>query len=93
MSGKECSRIESWVIQVRWCRTALEHVRSDRDETGASERVGETEAVRYAYCQWVSACSQLVLGKVNAKHVGQVQHSSATRVRCIGARLGDVVCR
>lgn len=93
MGGQERSRVEGWVVEVRRCRTSLEQVRSDRDETGTGERVGETEAVRYAYWGWVTTCLQLVLGKVNSKHVSQVQHRSTTGVWRIGARFGDVVCR
>lgn len=37
-------------------------------------------------------CIQFVLGKVDSKHVGQVQHRSAIRVWCVGPWLGDVVC-
>lgn len=93
MSGQEFSRVEGWVVQVRRCRTSLEQVRSDRNETGTGERVGETEAVRYAYWRWITVCSQLVLGKVNSKHVGQVQDRATIGVWCIGARFGDIVRR
>ena len=41
----------------------------------------------------VSGCSQLVLGKVNPKHIGQVQDRSAIGVWRISPGLGDIICR
>lgn len=99
MCGKEGSRIESRVIQVRRCWTSLEQVRSNGDETGTGERVRETETVRYAYragCwgpgRGRRACSQFVLGKVDPKNIGQIEHRCTICVWCISPRFGDVVC-
>lgn len=96
---KEGSGIEGRVIQVRGRRISLEHVRSHGHIAGAGKRVGESEASRSAVLRWrlkvgkLSAGVQSVFGKVNSKHVRQVQDGATARVWGVGVWLGNIICR
>lgn len=72
-----------WVIEVGWGRCAVEHVWGDRQISSTTKAIRQPASNQIRYISslslWIQhmdrANSQFVLRQLNAKSIGQVEHS------------------